>query len=92
MKSRPSPAIEERLKHNPEISVGEVEFSKPPTPDEVFYRITLVPGNIANCAVEEIVVQCGQIVRRGIISDRDNRLGAEARLLALMSRRNGTSR
>jgi hypothetical protein len=73
-------------------SVGLVELPKPSIQEEVFYRIALVPGTIANCAVEEIVVQGEKVVRRGIISDRDNRLGAEARLLALMSRRNGTSR
>jgi hypothetical protein len=76
-------------KEKQSISTGPVEMtiSKPPAPVEVFYRIAKVPGEIANCAVEEITIQGDRILDRKITSDRDNRVGTEARLMAIMTRR-----
>jgi hypothetical protein len=76
-------------KEKQSIYIGPVEMtiSKPPAAVEVFYRIAKVPGEIANTAVEEMTIQGDKILDRKIVSDRDNRIGTEARLMAIMTRR-----
>jgi hypothetical protein len=83
------PGFPRSIASPPNTVVGpvEMEISKPPASVEVFYRIAKVPGEIANTAVEEMTIQGDKILDRKIVSDRDNRIGTEARLMAIMTRR-----
>lgn len=69
-------------------AIGDVTFSAPPAPVERFYNISRVgSGEIANQAVEEIQIQEGKIISRKIVSERDNRIGAEVKLMEIIARR-----
>ena len=81
------PRSMERGKQTIPAGPVEMEISSPPALIEVFYRIAKVAGEIANTAVEEMTIQGDKILERKIVSDRDNRIGTEARLMAIMTRR-----
>ena len=79
----------EKANMTPEVTkIDQVIMSAPEAKIERFYQIARVPGEVANCAVEELTIQGERVLGRKLVSDRDNRPGAEARLMAIMSRGN----